>query len=127
MAKVTLSIVLAFIIICVVPFVVYGIGSAVAGLKPPEGASAAQFLISVPVSKVGTAITFVLIFYVARNSLGGQWLLYALLWWPMLIIGKIWQAPGPNYTWKEAAAGAISETMHLPLSAYLTNWLIGVK
>jgi len=69
----------------------------------------------------------VLIFYFARSSLSGQWLLYALIWWLMFVIGEIGQAIGPNYTWKEAIAGVISETVYLPLSAYVTNSLIGLK
>ena len=127
MAKVILSILLVLIIIYVVPFLVYGIGSAVAGLKTPEGASPVQFLLSVLVTKIGTAITFVLIFFFARNSLSGQWLLYALVWWLMFVIGEIGQTIGPNYSWKEALAGMISETVYFPLAAYLTNWLIGLK
>jgi hypothetical protein len=127
MTKVVLSIVLVLAIIYIVPILVYGLASVVAGLKTPEGASPAQFLISVLVSKIGTAITFVLIFYFARSSLSGQWLLYALMWWLMFVIGEVGQAIGPNYTWKEAIAGVISETVYLPLSAYVTNWLTGLK
>lgn len=127
MGKIILNIILVLAIIYVVPFLVYSIFSAVAGLKPPEGVSPLQFLVSVFVSKIGTAIAFVLIFYFARSSLSGQWLLYAFIWWSMFVIGEIGQAIGPNYTWKEAMAGAISETVYLPLSAFVANWLIGVK
>jgi len=127
MTKVILSIIFVSAIIFIVPILVYGLASVVAGLKTPEGASPAQFLLSVLVSKIGTAIAFVLIFYFARNSLSGQWLLYAFLWWLMFVIGEVGQTIGPNYTWKEAIAGIISETVYLPLSAYVTNWLIGLK
>lgn len=125
MAKVILSIVLVLVVIYIVPFLVYGLATIVANLQPPEGATPARFLISVLVSKVGTAIAFVLIFYFARSSLSGRWLLYALVWWLMFVIGEIGQAIGPNYTWKEAIAGIISETVYLPLSAYLTDRLVG--
>lgn len=127
MEKVMLTIVLVLAIIYMVPFLVYGLASVVAGLKTPEGVSPARFLISVLVSKIGTAIAFVLIFYFARSSLSGQWLLYAFVWWLMFVIGEIGQAIGPNYTWKEAIAGVISETVYLPLSAWLTDWLLGLK
>ena len=40
------------------------------------------------------------------------------------VMGEIGQTIGPNYTWKEAIAGILSETIYLPLSAYITNWLI---
>ena len=85
-----------------------------------------MFLLSVLVSKIGTAITFVLIFYFARNSLSSHWLLYAFVWWLMFAIGEIGQAIGPNYSWEYAIAGIISETIYLPLSAYVVSLLIKV-
>ena len=127
MGKTILSIVLTLAIIYIVPFLVYGVFSAVAGLKPPEDASPVQFLVSILVSKVGTAIAFVLIFYFARDSLSGRWLLYAFIWWLAYVIGEVGQAIGPNYSWKEAVAGIISETVYFPLSAFVTSWLVGLK
>ena len=127
MPNVVITTVLVLAIICIVPFLVYGLGSTVAGLKPPEGASPGRFLISVLVSKVGVAIAFVLIFYIARTSLSGQWLLYVVIWWLMLVVGEVGQVIGPNYTWKEAVAGVISETIYVPLSGYVTNWLVGLQ
>jgi hypothetical protein len=50
---------------------------------------------------------------------------YALLWWVMFVVGEIGQAIGPDYTWKEAIAGMISETIYVPLAAYVTRWLLG--
>jgi hypothetical protein len=124
MANVILSIVLVLAIIYIVPFLVYGLASVVAGLKTPAGVSPGKFLIGVLVSKTGTAIAFVLIFYLARGSLSGQWIIYAFIWWMMFVIGEIGQAIGPNYSWKEAVAGVISETVYLPLSACLIDWLL---
>ena len=126
MGKTILSIILTLAIIYIVPLLVYGVFSAVAGLKPPEDASPVQFLVSIFVSKVGTAIAFVLIFYFARDSLSGRWLLYAFIWWLMFVIGEVGQAIGPDYSWKEAIAGVISETIYFPLSALVINWLIGL-
>ena len=127
MTKIILNIVLVLAVIYIVPFAVYALATVVTNLKPPEGASPSRFLMSVLVSKIGTAIAFVLIFYFARSALSGQWLLYAFIWWLMFVIGEIGQAIGPNYTWTEAIAGILSETVYLPLSAYLTHWLIGGK
>ena len=114
-------------IIYIVPFVMYGVGSVLAGLKPPEGASPARFLVSVFVSKFGTAIRFVLIFHFARGALSGRWVLYASLWWLMFVVGEIGQVIGPHYSWREAVAGIISETIYWPLSALVTNWFMGAK
>ena len=124
MINVILGVFFVLAIIYIVPFLIYGLASVVAGLKSPEGASPARFLVSVLISKIGTAIAFVLIFHFARSSLSGQWMLYAFLWWLMFVMGEIGQTIGPNYTWKEAVAGILSETIYLPLSAYITNWLI---
>lgn len=124
MTKILLSIILVLVIIYVVPFIVYGLASTLIGAKMPEGVSPMMFLLSVLVSKIGTAIAFVLIFYFARNSFSGHWLLYAFIWWLMFAIGEVGQTIGPNYSWKEAIAGVISETAYFPLSAYIVNWLI---
>ena len=124
MINVILGVFFVLAIIYIVPFLIYGLASVVAGLKSPEDASPARFLVSVLISKIGTAIAFVLIFFFARNSLSGQWMLYAFLWWLMFVMGEIGQTIGPNYIWKEAVAGILSETIYLPLSAYITNGLI---
>jgi hypothetical protein len=124
MGKIALSILLVLVIIYIVPFLVYSLFTVLTDLKAPEGASPLLFLVSIFVSKVGVAIAFVLIFYFGRSTLGGQWALYAFIWWLMLVIGEIGQAIGPDYTWKEAFAGIISETIYFPLSAYIINWLL---
>jgi hypothetical protein len=124
--KVVLSVLLVLVVIYAVPFLVYGLASVVVGLKTPEGASPARFLTGVLVSKIGTALAFVLIFYLARDSLSGQWLLYAAFWWLMFVFDEIGQAIGPRYSLAEAIAGVVSETIYLPLSAYMTHWLLGV-
>ena len=127
MLRIAPTIALVLIIIYAVPFLVYALFSIVADLKPPGDASPVLFLTSVFVSKLGTALAFVLIFYIARGSLSEQWLVYALLWWVMFVVGEIGQAIGPNYTWKEAIAGMVSETIYVPLAAYVTNWFLGVE
>lgn len=121
--ELVLSAALVWMVIFVVPVVVYGAFSSVTGLQPP-GDSAVRFLVSTAVSKLGTAIAFVGIFYLGREVLGGQWLLYAGLWWLMFVIGEAGQAIAPNYSWQEAAAGAISETIYFPVSGLIVAWLI---
>jgi hypothetical protein len=51
--------------------------------------------------------------------------IYACLWWLMFVFDEIGQSIGPKYSVKEALAGVVSETIYLPLSAYLTDWLTG--
>lgn len=114
---------LVWLVIFVVPVVVYGAFSSVTGLQPP-GDSPVRFLVSTAVSKLGTAIAFVGIFYLGREVLGGQWLFYASLWWLMFVIGETGQFIAPSYSWQEAVAGAISETIYFPVSGLIVAWLI---
>ena len=121
--KVLLGGALVWLVIFIVPIVVYGAFAAVTGLKSP-GSSPVLFLVSTAVSKLGTAIAFVGLFYIGREVLGGQWVLYAGLWWLMFVIGEAGQAIGPDYSTQEAVAGAISETIYFPLSGLIVSWLV---
>lgn len=121
--KVWLGGALVWLVIFVVPIVVYGAFAAVTGLKPP-GSSPVLFLVSTAVSKLGTAIAFVGLFYIGREVFGGQWLLYAGIWWLMFVLGEAGQAIGPDYSVQEAVAGAISETIYFPLSGLIASWLM---
>ena len=121
--KVLLGGALVWLVIFIVPIVVYGAFAAVTGLKSP-GSSPVLFLVSTAVSKLGTAIAFVGLFYIGREVLGGQWVLYAGLWWLMFVIGEAGQAIGPDYSVQEAVAGAISETIYFPLSGLIVSWLV---
>ncbi len=127
MGKILTAIVLVLAIIFVVAFLVYGTFSALTGLKTPGGASPLVFLTSVLVVKLGHAIAFVLIFYIARHSFSPRWVVYAFIWWLMFVLGEVGQALNPNYSWQEAIAGIISETVYFPGAAFVTNWLIGVR
>ena len=127
MRKIILAIVCTLVIIYAVPFVIYSILAVTDGLKPSAEAPPSQFLIGILVSKTGTAIAFVLIFYFARDYLTGQWLLYALIWWLMFATGEVGLAIGPNYSWMEAVGGIISEAIYLPLAALVTKRVLTVK
>jgi hypothetical protein len=127
MRKIILSTLLVLVIIYIVPFLVYSLFTVLTDLKPPEDTSPLLFLVSIFVSKIGVAIAFVLVFYFGRSALGGQWVLYAFIWWLMLVIGEMGQAIGPDYTWKEAVAGILSETIYFPLSAYIINRLLVLR
>ncbi len=112
-----------FVTIFLVPVLVYGTLSQATGLQPPGGDPVA-FLAGVAVSKIGTAITFVGLWYIGRGTLGGQLPLYVVLWWVMFVLGEIGQAIGPDYSWGEAIAGIVSESIYLPLSGMILLWLL---
>jgi hypothetical protein len=127
MLRTTLAVLLVLLTITIVPILVYALFTVITDLRPPEGVSPAQFLSSVFVSKIGTAIAFVLIFYLARSAMGGRWLIYAFVWWLMFVFGEVGQAIGPDYSWKEAIAGILSETIYVPISGYIVFRFIGIK
>ncbi len=123
MGQIILGGLVVLAVIYAVPFIVYGALSAAGWVEKPKGSPSA-FLWGILVSKTGTALAFVLLLYFGRGAFGGEWGLYALVWWVMFVLGEIGQAIGPNYSWKEAAAGILSETVYFPLSAYLVFRLI---
>lgn len=124
MGNIAWSVFVVWLVIYIVPFAVYSSFSMVAGLKPPSESSPLRFLLGVAVSKLGTALVFVLIYFIAGEAFAGSWWVYAVLWWLMFVIDEIGQAIGPNYNWNEALAGIISETIYFPLSAYLVYLLL---
>ena len=77
-----------------------------------------------PASKLGTAIAFVGIWALCRESLASQWMLYVALWRVMFVFGEIGQAIGPDYSWSEAIAGIVSETIYLPLCGLITTRML---
>jgi len=122
-----LSIIATLVIIYIVPFILYAAATVVWDLKPPDDAPAWQFLLGVLVSKTGTAIAFVAIYHFAKGGLDRKWLLYASIWWVSFAIGELGQAIGPNYTWKEAVIGIVSEAIYFPLAAIVTDRLTGAR
>jgi len=99
-----------------VPFALYALATVVWDITPRDDVAPWQFLIGILVSKMGTAIAFVLLYRFAKAGLNRKLLLYAFIWWLSFAIGELGQAIGPNYTWKEAVIGIISEALYFPLA-----------
>jgi len=124
MSRIVLGILSTTAIIYIIPFIIYAIFSAVFNFKPPEGISPVKFLLSILISKIGTAIMLSFIYYYAKSIFQSKWLLFAIIIWVMFILGEVGQAVGPNYSWKEAIAGIISETIYIPLSIFILRIII---
>lgn len=124
MAWLFLAFLAVLAIIHLVPIIVYGAFQSTIGADMPKDISPLAFLTGVFVEKVGTAIAFRTIFYLARDSFASQWLLYAAIWWAMFAFGELGQLIGPNYSWNEALAGIISEAVYFPASAYVASLLL---
>ncbi len=104
-------------IMWVVPLPVYGVFSALFGaIELPDGATSAQFFLSVTVVKIGFALAFVLLFELASTTLAGRWWQYAAIWWVMFVLLEAGRAMVPGYSVAFAVAGVISEAIYFPLS-----------
>ncbi len=114
--------VLVWFILFAVPFVIYGSAATFFGLKPPSG-PAWRFLLSVGITKIGTAAAFVIIFASSRDLWRGHWLLYACIWFAMFAISEVGELVKPGAGFAEAMIGIVSEAIYAPLSAFAVDRL----
>jgi hypothetical protein len=119
---IVLSYVCTFLIIFVMPILVYGLFVKYGGVKEPERVM--SFMVGVVVQKIGTTLGFVALFIVDREYFTNNWLLYGFIWVSMFAIVEIGQAIGPNYSKREAAAGIVSEVIYFPLAALVVATLL---
>ena len=104
------------LIIFIIPILVYGALAGILNMKTPEGVSPLRFLLGTLVSKIGTAILIAFIFFFAKDVFFDNWILFTAIIFAMFVFGEIGQSLGPNYSWKEALSGILSEAIYLPLS-----------
>lgn len=109
-----LSILATFVIIFVIPVIVYAIFAKYKLVQEPE--KKARFFASVVIQKIGTSIGFVTLFTLQNTD---SWLTYGLLWTLMFAIVEIGQSLSDMYTKNDAVAGIISEIIYFSLSAYI--------
>lgn len=119
---IVLSFVATFLIIFVIPILIYSLFVKYAGLKEPE--KKFSFMASVMIQKIGTAFGFVALFTIGSEYFGDSWLIYGLIWAVMFTIVEVGQSIGPDYSKKEAVAGIISEFSYFPLSAMVVSKLL---
>ena len=101
------------------------VASAFGSLRPPETSSPARFLLGVLITKVGTAVAFVIIFSASRNVWGSQWLVYALVWFLMFALSEVGEAVAGRTSPIEAVLGVASEAIYAPMAAFVTQWWLG--
>ena len=106
-----------WIVIFAVPLIIYGIMATKGVLKAPEHASPARFLAGIAFSKLGTALTFVLIFQWTLPLFVEKLCMYAALWVLMFAMDEIGQVISGNQSWQAAVAGVISESIYFPMAA----------
>lgn len=114
-----LSILATFVIIFVIPVIVYAIFAKYKLVQEPE--KKARFFASVVIQKIGTSIGFVTLFTLQNTD---SWLTYGLLWTLMFAIVEIGQSLSDIYTKNDAIAGILSELIYFPLAAYAVHLLL---
>ena len=120
-----LAMLAALAIIYVVPLIVYGVAGSLGGLELPKGAAPGSFLLGILVTKLGTAVAFVLLFQLIDASLAGRWWPYGLIWFGMFAASEVGDAISGRSTWPEAALGIISEAIYAPASAFAVQKIVG--
>jgi hypothetical protein len=114
-------------IIYVVPLVVYGTASAFGGLELPSESTPQRFLLGILITKLGTAVAFVLLLQLTSTVWVDRWLLYALIWFGMFAASEVGDAISGRSTWREALPGILSEAIYAPASAFAAYRLLGVS
>jgi hypothetical protein len=124
-ARLITAMLLVLAAIYVVPFVLYGAASVLWNLQPPTSAAPSRFLLGVLVTKVGTTLAFVSIFAVSRATWGPRWMLYATLWFVMFVFSELGEVVSGRWTNLDAVLGVASEAIYFPVSAFITQRLLG--
>lgn len=105
MMDLVLSFLITLVIIFVVPVFVYGVFSALGGLKEPD--KKLSFMLGVLLQKIGTAMGFVGLLHLGGAGLADKWLAYSLVWFVMFALTEVGQVVMSDYSKKEAVAGII--------------------
>ncbi|MBS3974157.1 MAG: hypothetical protein KGZ89_04745 [Actinobacteria bacterium] len=111
-------------IIYVVPFVVYGIASAFGGVELPQEVSPRRFLLGILLTKFGTAVAFVIVFWLTSAVWADRWLAYGAIWFVMFAASEIGEAVSGRTSAKEAVLGILSEAIYAPAAAFAAHAIL---
>ncbi len=120
--RLLIAVVAVWAILFVVPFAIYGSASSLLDLKPVAG-PAWRFLAGVAITKLGTAVAFVALFYISRSLWRGQWIRYAAIWFVTFAASELGDALRTASNSIEATLGILSEAIYAPASAFTIDWL----
>lgn len=124
--SVILAIAAVLAIIYMVPFVVYVGADALHIVDIPPSASPQRFLLGVLITKLGTAVAFVLILQLAWSQSGYGWLTYAVIWFAMFATSEIGDAVSGRATWPESLLGIVAEALYAPAAALAAYAILGL-
>jgi len=124
--SVVYAIVAVLAIIYIVPFVIYAGASALNLVDVPAEASPQRFLLGVLITKLGTAVAFVLILHLGSPDFGSGWLTYSLIWFAMFAASEVGDAMSGRSTRAEAMLGVLSEAVYAPAAALAAYAILGI-
>lgn len=122
-----LAIAAVLAIIFLVPLLVYGAASATGRVALPSEASPGRFLGGVFVTKLGTAVAFVLILQVSQAAWSGHWFAYGAIWFAMFAASEIGDGISKRSSWPESVLGIVSEALYAPTSALVASVILGIN
>jgi hypothetical protein len=115
--SVILAITAVLAIIYIVPFIIYAGASALRLVDIPADTSPQRFLLGVFITKLGTAVAFVLILHLGWSGSGPGWPAYSLIWFGMFAASELGEAVSGRSRWAEALLGVLSEAIYAPAAA----------
>ena len=124
MTRIIGAMAVVLLVVYIVPFLLYGGANALGVVQLPASASPRSFLTGVLISKMGTAVAFVLLFHVGAAAWDGRWLLYAAVWLMMFVSIELGDYVASRSTGTEAILGILSEIVYTPLSAFAVHALL---
>ena len=113
-------------IIYLVPMAVYGAASGLGLVELPAEASPRTFLLGILVTKLGTAVAFVLILALSGAMWSERWLLYGVIWLAMFAASELGDAISGRSSWPEAVLGIVSEAIYAPAAAFAAHQTLGL-
>lgn len=123
MFEIFLGILLTFGLIFTIPFVMYGVFAFLKVIETPEQQNAKAFIYNISITKLSTSILFVLLYSLLVQYISDIWLIYSLIWFFTAMIGEIGDTFKPDYSYKEALIGIISEIIYFPLAGFILSLL----
>lgn len=124
--SVVLAILAVLAIFYFVPFVVYASASAFGWTEVPSESSPKAFLTGVLVTKLGTAVAFVLLLHLGPETWAQNRLLYALIWFLMFATSEIGDGISQRSTWPDVVLGIASEAIYAPAAAFSATRILGM-
>lgn len=119
MLQISLAVLAVLAVIYVVPLLLYGISSRYISMPAPEDAGPVRFLSGILITKLGTAVAFVVLFWLARDVFAQNSLAYAAPWFVMFAASEAGDAISGRSSVAESVIGVVAEAIYVPLATLI--------